>query len=163
MPTRDRTKCSKGYLSRDGMLHMIFKLGECSEKNWRKKNAALLHAQGCLGNKIHRWRKGANSRSERCLIKSPNTRFNNNSAISQVHSNANLAYRHTLQQRASLMHTIDSFPVAPGEDSQGIHTDAVLQTTMSPTLGIISSASHQCIVITPQIRQCHGFADGVAI
>ena len=30
---RHRTKCSKGCLSRDGMLHMMFKLGMCAEKN----------------------------------------------------------------------------------------------------------------------------------
>jgi len=34
---RHRTKRSKGCLSRDGMLHMICKLGECAEKNWRKQ------------------------------------------------------------------------------------------------------------------------------
>lgn len=34
---RHRTKRSKGCLTRDGMLHMIFKLGECAEKNWRKQ------------------------------------------------------------------------------------------------------------------------------
>jgi putative transposase len=33
---RHRTKRSKGCLSRDGMLHMMFKLGQCSEQNWRK-------------------------------------------------------------------------------------------------------------------------------
>ncbi len=33
---RHRTKRSKGCLSRDGMLHMTFKLGQCAEKNWRK-------------------------------------------------------------------------------------------------------------------------------
>ena len=31
---RHRTKRSKGYLSRDGMLHMMFKLGMCAEGNW---------------------------------------------------------------------------------------------------------------------------------
>ena len=34
---RHRTKRSKGCMSRDGMLHMIFKLGECAQKNWRKQ------------------------------------------------------------------------------------------------------------------------------
>lgn len=34
---RHRTKRSKGCLSRDSMLHMIFKLGECAQKNWRKQ------------------------------------------------------------------------------------------------------------------------------
>ena len=34
---RHRTKQSKGCLSRDGMLHMIFKLGECAQKNWRRQ------------------------------------------------------------------------------------------------------------------------------
>ncbi len=33
---RHRTKRSKGCLSRDGMLHMMFKLGLCAEKNWRR-------------------------------------------------------------------------------------------------------------------------------
>ena len=33
---RHRTKPSKGCLTRDGMLHMIFKLGQCAEQNWRK-------------------------------------------------------------------------------------------------------------------------------
>ncbi len=32
----DRTKRSKGCLSRDGMLHMMFKLGRCAEKKWRR-------------------------------------------------------------------------------------------------------------------------------
>jgi putative transposase len=29
-----RTKRSKGCLNRDGMLHMMFKLGQCAEQNW---------------------------------------------------------------------------------------------------------------------------------
>lgn len=33
---RHRTKRSKGCLSRDGMLHMMFRLGQCAEQNWRK-------------------------------------------------------------------------------------------------------------------------------
>ena len=33
---RHRTKRSKGCLNRDGMLHMMFKLGRCAEENWRK-------------------------------------------------------------------------------------------------------------------------------
>lgn len=33
---RHRTKRSKGCLSRDGMLHMMFKLGMCAEGKWRK-------------------------------------------------------------------------------------------------------------------------------
>ncbi len=31
-----RTKHSKGCLSRDGMLYMMFKLGLCAEKKWRR-------------------------------------------------------------------------------------------------------------------------------
>lgn len=34
---RHRTKRAKGCLTRDGMLHMIFKLGECAQKNWRRQ------------------------------------------------------------------------------------------------------------------------------
>ena len=33
---RHRTRRSKGGLSRDGMLHMMFKLGRCAQKNWRR-------------------------------------------------------------------------------------------------------------------------------
>ena len=33
---RHRTKRSKGCLTRDGMLHMMFKLGQCAQKNWRR-------------------------------------------------------------------------------------------------------------------------------
>lgn len=33
---RHRTKRSKGCLSRSGMLHMMFKLGQCAQKNWRR-------------------------------------------------------------------------------------------------------------------------------
>ena len=33
---RHRTKRSKGCLTRDGMLHMMFKLGMCAEKNWHR-------------------------------------------------------------------------------------------------------------------------------
>ncbi|MFE8073536.1 IS256 family transposase [Marinobacteraceae bacterium S3BR75-40.1] len=33
---RHRTKRSKSCLSRDGMLHMMFKLGMCAEKKWRR-------------------------------------------------------------------------------------------------------------------------------
>ena len=33
---RHRTKRSKGCLSRDGMLHMMFKLSQCAEQNWRR-------------------------------------------------------------------------------------------------------------------------------
>ena len=34
---RHRTKRSKGCLSRDGMLHMMFKLSQCAERKWRKQ------------------------------------------------------------------------------------------------------------------------------
>ena len=33
---RHRTRRSRGCLSRDGMLHMMFKLGLCAEKKWRR-------------------------------------------------------------------------------------------------------------------------------
>src|SRR5210317_1129527 len=33
---RHRTKRTKGCLSRDGMLQMMFKLGQCAEKKWRR-------------------------------------------------------------------------------------------------------------------------------
>ena len=33
---RHRTKRSKGCLTRDGMLHMMFKLGQCAQKKWNR-------------------------------------------------------------------------------------------------------------------------------
>jgi transposase-like protein len=33
---RHRTKRSKGCVSRDGMSHMMFRLGQCAEKKWRR-------------------------------------------------------------------------------------------------------------------------------
>jgi len=33
---RHRTKRSKGCLSRNGMLHMMFKLGQCAQKRWHR-------------------------------------------------------------------------------------------------------------------------------
>jgi len=33
---RHRTRRSKGCLSRDSMLHMMFKLGQCAKKKWRR-------------------------------------------------------------------------------------------------------------------------------
>lgn len=33
---RHRTKRSKGCLTRDGMLHMMFKLGMCAQQNWNR-------------------------------------------------------------------------------------------------------------------------------
>ena len=33
---RHRTVRTKGCLTRDGMLHMMFKLGQCAEKTWRR-------------------------------------------------------------------------------------------------------------------------------
>ncbi len=33
---RHRTKQTKGCLTRDGMLYMMFKLGQCAEKTWRR-------------------------------------------------------------------------------------------------------------------------------
>ena len=34
--TRHRNRRSRGCLSRDGMLHMMYKLGLCAEKKWRR-------------------------------------------------------------------------------------------------------------------------------
>ena len=34
---RHRTKRSKGCLTRAGMLHMMFKLSQCAQKNWRRR------------------------------------------------------------------------------------------------------------------------------
>lgn len=46
---RHRTKRSKGCLTRDGMLHMIFKLGECAQKNWRRQRGFSYLAKVIIG------------------------------------------------------------------------------------------------------------------
>ncbi|MCF1458251.1 MAG: IS256 family transposase [Candidatus Thiodiazotropha sp.] len=49
---RHRTKRSKGCLSRDGMLHMMFKLSECAEKTWRKQRGFHFLAKVITGVKF---------------------------------------------------------------------------------------------------------------
>jgi putative transposase len=49
---RHRTKRSKGCLSRDGMLHMMFKLGMCAEENWRRLRGFNYLAQVISGVKF---------------------------------------------------------------------------------------------------------------
>ena len=46
---RHRTKRTKGCLSRDGMLHMMFKLSQCAEKSWRKLRGFAHLANVILG------------------------------------------------------------------------------------------------------------------
>jgi hypothetical protein len=43
---------SKGCLSRDGMLHMMFKLGQCAEENWRKLRGFNYLAKAIIGVKF---------------------------------------------------------------------------------------------------------------
>jgi transposase-like protein len=49
---RHRTKRSKGCLSRDGMLHMMFKLGQCAEKKWRRLRGFNYLAKVIIGVKF---------------------------------------------------------------------------------------------------------------
>jgi transposase-like protein len=49
---RHRTKRSKGCLSRDGMLHMMFKLGMCAQDNWRRLRGFSHLAQVITGVKF---------------------------------------------------------------------------------------------------------------
>jgi putative transposase len=49
---RHRTKRSKGCLTRDGMLHMMFKLSECAEKNWRRQRGFAYLAKVITGVKF---------------------------------------------------------------------------------------------------------------
>ena len=49
---RHRTKRSKGCLSRDGMLHMMFKLGQYAQKNWRRQRGFEYLAQVITGAKF---------------------------------------------------------------------------------------------------------------
>ena len=49
---RHRTKRSKGCLFRDSMLHMMFKLGQCAEKNWRRQRGLNYLAKAITGVKF---------------------------------------------------------------------------------------------------------------
>ena len=50
---RHRTKRSKGCLTRDGMLHMMFKLGMCAERSWRRIRGFESLAKVITGVKFH--------------------------------------------------------------------------------------------------------------
>lgn len=49
---RHRTKRSKGCLSRDGMLHMMFKLGLCAQGNWHRLRGFEMLAKVITGVKF---------------------------------------------------------------------------------------------------------------
>ena len=50
---RHRTTRTKGCLTRDGMLHMMFKLGQCAEKTWRRLRGFRQLAQVIEGVQFH--------------------------------------------------------------------------------------------------------------
>jgi transposase-like protein len=50
---RHRTTRTKGCLTRDGMLHMMFKLGQCAEKTWRRLRGFRHLAQVIEGVQFH--------------------------------------------------------------------------------------------------------------
>ena len=52
---RHRTKRSKGCLSRDGMLQMMFKLGQCAEKRWSLLRGFGYLAKVIEGTAFQRW------------------------------------------------------------------------------------------------------------
>ena len=51
---RHRTKRTKGCLTRDGMLHMMFKLGQCAQENWRPATRIRVPGQGDHWSEIQR-------------------------------------------------------------------------------------------------------------
>jgi len=80
---RHRTKRSKGCLNRDGMLHMMFKLGQCAEENWRKLRGFDYLAKVITG---VTFKDGIETKQDsQIAARSPhdqkpsNTRFHNNS------------------------------------------------------------------------------------
>ena len=50
---RHRTKRSKGCLTRDGMLHMMFKLGMCAQERWRRLRGFVYLAKVIMGVKFN--------------------------------------------------------------------------------------------------------------
>ena len=76
---RHRTRRTKGCLSRDGMPHMMFKLGQCAEKNWRQLHGFNYMAKLVTGIKF---KDGvevtAVDQAAACFILQ-NTTFDNNS------------------------------------------------------------------------------------
>ncbi len=50
---RHRTTRTKGCLTRDGLLHMMFKLGQCAEKTWRRLRGFRQLAQVMEGVQFH--------------------------------------------------------------------------------------------------------------
>ena len=76
---RHRTKRSKGCLSRDGMLHMMFKLGQCAEQNWRKLRGFDYLAKVITGVTFKDGIETTNPTRSPHDQQSSNTRFDNNS------------------------------------------------------------------------------------
>ena len=74
---RHRTKRSKGCLSRDGMLHMMFKLGQCAQENWRRLRGFAYLAKVITGVKFKDGIEVNRCQSGRRLIQRLNTRFDN--------------------------------------------------------------------------------------
>ena len=72
---RHRTKRSKGCLTRDGMLHMMFKLGQCAQENWRRLRGIRVPGQGDHWSEIQRRNRVNKRQSGRRLIQCLNTRF----------------------------------------------------------------------------------------
>ena len=72
---RHRTKRSKGCLTRDGMLHMMFKLGQCAQENWRRLRGFAYLAKVDHWSEIQRRNRVNKRQSGRRLIQCLNTRF----------------------------------------------------------------------------------------
>lgn len=78
---RHRTKRSKGCLSRDGMLHMMFKLGQCAEQNWRKLRGFGYLAKVITGVAFKDGIEATENARSLHGQQSSNTRFDNNSTV----------------------------------------------------------------------------------
>jgi hypothetical protein len=77
----ERAIQTRGCVTRDSLLHMMFKLGECAEQNWRKLRGFKYLAKIIEDVKICRWRRDRATRPGRRLISSAYTRFDYSSII----------------------------------------------------------------------------------
>ena len=75
---RHRTKRSRGCLTHHGMLHMMFKLGQCAEKNWRRLRGFDYLAKVITGIKFRDGIEVTNVNQATALFNRLNTTFDNN-------------------------------------------------------------------------------------
>ena len=76
---RHRTARAKGCVTRQTMLSMIYKMGTCAEKSWRRLRGFRHLAKCHRGSQVQRWNRAHRGQQSRRMNNSPYTTFDNSS------------------------------------------------------------------------------------